>query len=452
MRSFKLTIQATAAAGALLALALSPAAASALGRHPGLKGPKLTGPGGCRINIFAEPHTVTSESVQLFGQLRCRAGTDVEGQTVTIFERVAGSSTFTTLTTTTTKEKEDGFYSLVDSSVTSDTTFYASALGVRSLSTKVKVAPVVELGPPTPAEGSELLTGRRHAVSFAGTVTPADEGAELVLQRENSAGAEDWNVIQRHLIVGEKGKFAFEHVFIVPGDADIRVLVRPHGKFTVRGTSTPISYQISQAQNPALTIISTHDSISAGEQIEIHGNLKAGSGQKVVLFSHPRGTLPFSKVEEATTGAEGAYSFKLSPTQNTFYMVSSVGIHSAVLFEGVKEVLTPNAPPSTVKQGETVTFTGSVTPFQEGQPVYLEHANLFGGGYHVIGVGTVSKGAYSIAHTFLGAGKASLRIKVPGNPANQATVTPPISIEVTPGPLPLLKPAPASRLPSEGQV
>jgi hypothetical protein len=493
MRSFKLTIQAIAAA-ALLALA--PAASATRGHqhvtsgkrsggkhhivghhgagsheghgvkalnhprantpnHPGVNTPAIGGGGGCRISIFAEPHTVTSESVQLFGQLRCRPGTEDEKQTVTIFERVAGSSTFTTLGTATTKEGEHGFYSLVDSSVTSDTTFYASALGVRSLSTKVKVAPTIELeSPPSPKEGAELLTGRNHAVAFAGKVSPEDRGAEVVLQRENSVGSENWGDIQRPIFVGAGGRFAFMHTFVVPGDADIRVIVRPHGKFTVRGISTPISYQISQAQNPLLTLSSSKDSILSGEKIELTGKLKAGSGQKVVLLSHPRGVPGFTKVEEATTTTEGAYTFSQTPKENTFYQVSGPGnVHSAVLFEGVRDVLTPNPPPTTIKQGETVTFTGTVSPSHEGEPVYLEHANLFGGGYHVVGVGSVgSGGSYSVSRTFLGTGKQTLRIKVPGNPANQATASAPFTIEVTPAPLPLLKPAPASRLPSEGQV
>jgi hypothetical protein len=458
MRSRKLTIQALVAA-ALLALPV--AAASGAPRHPrlhangrpGLNAP-VAGSGRCRINIFAEPHTVTSETVQLFGQLRCPSGTSPENQTVTLFERTVGSPTFQTLGTTTTKEGEHGFYSFVDSSVTSDTIFYASALGVRSTSTKVKVAPTIELEAPSPPEGAELLTGKRHAVAFAGKVTPEDLGAEVVMQRENSVGTENWNEIQHNIFVGAGGKFAFMHTFVVPGDADIRVLVRPHGKFTVRGTSTPISYQISQAQNPALTIHTTHDSIVSGEKIEITGKLAAGSGQKVVLFSHPRGHAGFTKVEETTTTGEGAYAFSQTPKENTFYQVSGGPgpVRSAVLFEGVKSVLTPNPPPSTVKQGETVVFTGTVTPSQEGQPVYLERANLFGSGFHVVGLGSVSKGTYSISHTFIGVGKQTLRIKVPGNPANQATATASFSIEVTPAPLPLLRPAPASPLPSEGKV
>jgi hypothetical protein len=483
MRSFKLTTQAVAAA-ALLALApagasaargrrhLTSGARSGAGRHraerhraashrrrglkalnhPRVNAPRGAGARGCRIDIFAEPHTVTNESVQLFGQLRCPASTPVEGQTVTIYQHTTGTPGFQMLGTTTTKEHEGGFYSLVDSSVTADTRFYASAVGARSRITTIKLAPAVELGSPTPAEGSQLYTGRGREVTFAGTVAPADEGAEVILQRENAAGAEDWNVIQRGTLVGKEGKFTIVHRFVVPGDANIRVLVRPHGKFSVRGTSTPISYQISQAENPALTIDTSNDAIPYGESVTISGKLAAGSGQTVWLYSHPRGSLPFTEVTKTTTEAEGKYSFSEKPGQNTFYQVRSATVRSSVLFQGVKYVLTPATPPTAVKQGETVTFTGTVSPDQPSLPVYLEHANEFGGGYHVVGVGTLNEGKYSIARTFLTVGKQMLRIKVPGNPANQATVSAPFDIEVTPAPLPLLKPAPATRLPSEGQV
>jgi hypothetical protein len=341
--------------------------------------------------------------------------------------------------------------------VKADTVFFASALGARSRSTKVKVAPQVEMTiPPTPADNSQLFTGKGHIVSFAAKVSPAAKGAEVLLQRENAVGGELWNVIQRHVFVGEGGNISFQHRFVVPGDANVRLVVRPNGAFTVRGLSTPMSYQISQAQIPGFTIETTHDSIFPGERIEIHGKLAAGSGQKVTLYSHLRGQHPFTEVGFTTTGSEGAYSFPETPGQNTFYMVKGAGnIHSAVLFEGVKDVLSPDPAPSAVMQGQPVTFTGTVSPAYKEEPVYLERENLFGGGFHIIGTTHLTEegtGRYSIFYEFAAPGKKMLRIRVPGNPANQGAVSAPFAVEVTPAPLPLVKPAPPSTLPGEGQV
>jgi hypothetical protein len=458
MRSLKLSTQALGATVLLaLALTLAPAVASAARGHRRLGVPTHAGTGGCRISLAPEQHTITSESVQLIGQLRCRAGTSVEGQTVTVFDRTVGSPAFTLLGTTVTKEKEDGFFSISDPSVKADTVFYAAALGARSPSTRVKVAPQVELTtPPTPADNSQLFTGKGHIVKFSGKVSPADKGAEVLLQRENAVGDELWNVIQRHIFVGEGGNFSFEHKFIVPGDANIRVVVRPNGLFTVRGLSTPISYQISQAQIPGFTIETLHDSIVPGEKTEIHGELAAGSGQKVTLYAHLRGQRPFKEVSAVTTGPEGAYSFPETPQQNTFYIVRGPGTtHSAVLFEGVRDVLTPSSSPSSVMQGQPITFTGTVSPAYKEEPVYLEHENLFGGGFHVIGTTRLSEegtGTYSIFYEFIAPGRKVLRVRVPGNPANQGAVSAPFDVEVTPGPLSLVKPVPPSMLPGEGQV
>jgi hypothetical protein len=452
MRTRKLTILAIPAT-ALLALA--PAGASAARGHRRLGVP--AGPGGCRISLAPEQHTITSESVQLIGQLRCRGATSAENQTVTVYDRTVGSPSFVTLGTTVTKEKEDGFFTISDSSVKADTVFYASALGARSPNTKVKVAPSVEwTTPPTPPENSQLLTGKGHIVKFAGKVTPADKGAEVLLQRENAVGAEVWNVIQRHIFVGEGGSIAFEHKFVVPGDANVRLVVRPNTPFTVRGLSSAISYQISQAQNGALTIETTHDSILSGEKTEIHGKLAAGSGQKVTLFAHLRGQRPFKEVSSTTTGSEGTYSFPETPQQNTFYIVQGPGkLHSAVLFQGVRDILTPATPPSSVMQGQPVTFTGTLSPAYKDEPVYLERENLFGGGFHVIGVTQLSEegtATYSIFYEFVAPGKKVLRIRVPGNPANQGAVSSPFDLEVTPAPLALVKPLSPSVLPGEGHV
>ena len=73
MRFFKL-IPALAAASALLVLAPAGASAKPLGH-------KHSSPGGtCRINLFAEPHTITSgESAEIFGQLLCSGGGRLRG-------------------------------------------------------------------------------------------------------------------------------------------------------------------------------------------------------------------------------------------------------------------------------------------------------------------------------------------------------------------------------------
>jgi|SRR5580692_307531 hypothetical protein len=88
---------------------------------------------------------------------------------------------------------------------------------------------------------------------------------------------------------------------------------------------------------------------------------------------------------------------------------------------------------STVQVGAQLSFTGTVLPAHEGQPVDLERESTGGGGYSVIAVGaTSSSGAYSLAPTFTEAGSELLRVSVPGNSEFQSVSSEAFTIEVTP--------------------
>ena len=453
MRSIKLTT-AIAAAAALLVLGAAGAWAHPLShKHASPPSHKHASPiGKCRIDLFAEPHAITSgESVEVFGQLVCPGASGV-GQTVTVYGHSVGSPGLKVLGTPTTVA--GGLYSFVQSDVTTDSFYYASAVGARSGTKTVRVAPVVTLaGPP---ETLTLFTGSHNRVTFTGSVNPsavgaADAGAELVLQRENATSSEEWHVIQRGT-VGPGGVYAITHIFTVPGDANIRVIVRKHGNFSVRGTSNTLSYGISQRENPSLTIHTTSYSISYGSPITLSGALASGAGKTVTLQARTVGK-EFETVTSTPATSGGEYKFVVTPLHNTTYRVTGAGLNSAVLFEGVKYVLTAGISATTVASGQPLTFAGTVTPGNAGKTVYLERENSLGGGYHVADVGSVTAGGtYSITDFIFGAGKAVFRVKVPGDPDNQAIVGAPFTLEVTPAPPSLLKPVIQPKTPTEGTV
>lgn len=98
----------------------------------------------------------------------------------------------------------------------------------------------------------------------------------------------------------------------------------------------------------------------------------------------------FAAVAETTTTAGGAYSFApQSPLHSTFYEVKGGGQSSAVLFEGVHDLLSATASATSVEQGQPVTFSGSVSPQHVVHVIYLEAKDAFDGGFHVIGIGFV---------------------------------------------------------------
>jgi hypothetical protein len=417
---------------------------------------------GCLIGLYAEPHEIASgESAQLFGRLKCLGGNDA-GQTVTVYSRAAGSGEFHALGTTSTGA--GGVYSLVAPSLTADTTFYASADGANSLDRVVRIAPVVTFVGPgeAAAQGGEdkaLLTGVRNhrSYTFTGTVSPADVGAEVVLQRENATASgfqwfEEWKPIQAS-IVRSGGVYSITHTFVLPGDANLRVLVRPFRRFDMRGISNTLSYEISQPQNPALTLNASANPVSDGQSVTLTGKVAGGSNAPVTLTAHTDGNDPFAAVATTTTNANGEFSFVQSPTTSTYYQVHSASAKSAVQFEGVKYVLTAKASAEAVHSGEAVTFSGTVAPIRVGHIVYLERRNAGPrGGYHVVDTAAVSpSGTYTIAYYLFGSGSGVYRVAIPGDFANQATISQTFTIAVSEATPSLLAPVPQAKLPSEGK-
>ena len=460
MRS-RTTIPAILAVISLLALA--PASALAH-KHPSPSGR-------CGISLQAPARIAAGEEVLIFGRLRCVNPANAAHQEVKLFHHLSGLPGFTYVQSV--KTDAAGFYAIsrADGVVETNRDWYVRARGARSATKRIRVSAQVTLsGPP---EG-QLSTGFPNRVTFTGTVSPADIGARVILQRQNSLTGNEWHRIDSGVvepgISPGSGIFTIVHTFIVPGDANIRVLVRSQRR-NVPSESNVLVYSISQAQNPALTIQSSADPISFGEAATISGKLAAGGEQSVTLLArtvHQRG---FAPVAEASTNAVGEYSFPAqSPINSTFYRVRAGGgcppgarscparvargVSSAVLYEGVKDTLTASASPSTVQVGQTVAFSGVVSPDHTGHVIYLERQNAHVPGFHVIQVWFIGPGsAYAIPHRFYEPGTKVVRVYVPGGPENQGAAGAPFSISVTPAPASTLMPeAPGnSTLPPQGE-
>jgi hypothetical protein len=449
MRSHKLT-SAILAAAALLALA---SAGTASARSPHLRHRNGILGANCRISLNVAPRLVTSgETVLAFGQATCPP--NEAGQTVTLFQRVAGSSGFAVAGTTTTDTH--GAYQMTTAAETTNSQFYAAIGASLSRHRSLKVAAQVTLaGPPESKSLFEgLKTGRRNAVTFTGTVSPDDAGALVVLQRQNAIRGNEWHRIG-HTIVAADGTYALTKAFTAPGASSVRVMVKS-GKRNVSSPSNVLSYQISQAQNPSLTILSATDPIPYGGSTVISGTVAGAPNTMVTLTGHAAHN-PFVTITTAKTDGEGNYSFPAqSPLLSTFYKVTGAGRSSAVLYEGVKYLLTAAPSAMTVTSGQPLTFTGTVTPARTGHTIYLERQNIAGTGFHVISVGTVAAdGTYAITRNLYAPGSDVLRVKVPGDPENGGTSSDPFTITVTPlTTAAKLAPEPPgnSTLPPEGQV
>lgn len=464
MRSIKLAPALAAMATLLVFAPVGASAAKHQGhKHPGVKRhAQANRSGACRISAYAAPRFVQSgDPAVIFGQLRCPAGTSVASQPVTILQRSAGTPGLSTAGTPTTDAT--GSYQLTTPPLLTNSVFYATSGSAHSPHRAVKVAPKVTLnGPP---DGSQLFTGagpfrparglRSNTVTFNGAVSPAFAGATIALQRENTVGIEEWHRIGRLSQVGQGGIYSITHTFGTPGDANIRVVVRP-SKRNGAGASDPLSYEISQAQNPALPIQSSANPILYGQPVTISGTITSAAGTSLTLLGRTRTQSGFVPIATTTSTAGGTYTFPVqSPLQSTAYEVTGAGKSSTHLFEGVKYGLAAGVSTTTVQAGQPVTFAGTVTPGHAGHAVYLQAQYPSEVGFHVVAVGTVTAGStYSIAYRPFVAGAKKFRIKVPGDPENQGVASSLFEVTVTPAPAAALKPeAPGnSSLPREGQL
>jgi hypothetical protein len=462
MRPIRLALVLTAAA---TLGGLAPAGALA---RPNAATPKAPS-GPCRLQLEVPPVIAVGESVTIFGNLVCPTG-EVVGRQVAIYERAASRSGFVLVgdaTTVATSQANTGAFALSPPAFEVNSVFYAISQGAKSAHRMIRVAPVVTpTTPSTPVDGAQLFTGggRAHrlqnAVTFTGKVSPIAAGALVGLQRENATASEEWHRIAPLGKVDRNGEYSITHVFSVPGDASIRVVVHPRNRLNVGAASSPASYEISQAENPQLTIESLSDPLIWGHSTTLKGLVKgAATGTHLTLLARPRGGQFTPVATTETINAEGAYAFPVAPLQNTLYKVTDATTSSAALFEGVKYALTVASVPSSAAVTQPVEFSGTVLPLLVGHRVYLERQGSLKLGWRVIDIGEVTTPAnpgegapFKIVHAFNSPGPARLRIKIPGDPGNQGAASAAFETTVTPTSAALLKPEAPGRLPVEGQL
>jgi hypothetical protein len=441
-------------------LALAPVAASAH-KHPSPLGR-------CRINIESiAPRLITAgESTEISGRLACRRHANTSGQAVTLYAHAAGTAGYVPVGSTTTET--NGSYKFSTAAESTNTSFYVRSHGAQSGRRRLRVAALVTLT--GPAEGTQIETGVAHRQTFSGTVNPTDAGARVILQRENAVTGDEWHRIGFGS-VDASGNYTITHTFRVPGDASIRVLVRSDG-LNIPSPSNELEYDISQAQNPSLEISSSADPITYGQPVTISGVLAgATTSQPVTLEARTVHQLGFAPIAEVSTGAGGSYSFPAQmPVNSTLYRVIAAdpscyapgpalrackALKSAVLYEGVKDVLTAEVSPSTVQAGQALTFSGTVAPDHSGHVIYLERQNAAGTGFHVVQISYVlPDSTYSIVHQVYVPGTKVFRIDIPGGPDNGRAVSQLFTIVVTPAPASALSPESPnnSSQPSAGQT
>jgi hypothetical protein len=387
------------------------------------KHPSPNGRHNISIRVSDNP-VVAGDQLVIFGRLR---GPNNGNRVVTLWHRINPRPRFTRVQRTTTDA--NGFYAFFRQKgvVTTNRRWYVRSLRARSRTVHERVFSLVTLS--GPADGSNLLTGPAHRVTFSGTVSPFRVGDRVILQRQNAAGGRGWHRIDSAR-VQPGGTFTIGHVLRVPGEADVRVVVL-RTRRNIRSVSDVLSYQISQAQNPNLTLAPSADPITVGQSVTLSGTVKNGADAVVNLFAKPAHRRDFTQVGTTIADGSGNYSFTQVPIHNTIYQARSGGTKSAQLFEGVRDLLTASESPSTVDSGQPVTFSGTVSPDKTGHSIYLQRQNPNGNGFHTVQVENVGAGSvYSITRRLFVPGTKVFRVFIPGGPFNQGAASQQFTITV----------------------
>jgi hypothetical protein len=412
-------------ASALVAV-IVPAVATAAPRHNN----------GLTIHATPDP-IIAGESVLIYGQLN---GGSVAGQRIVLYHHVNGSHRPFFSRISSTRTDEHGFYEFIrpDGLVETNREWFVrepSVHAVHSRTVRERVSALVSLS------ADKTSTDTRQPITFTGHVDP-NHAFEAVALQQQVGGADHWKTLKRGRL-NPGSDYSITYRFRFPGARDVRVLFRGDHR-NIRSASDPLTVTIQQAQIPDFTINSSSPIIQFGQSATITGTLYTkGSNARepntpVTLCSRDVSAPQFTCDTAGMTDAGGNYSFNVTPVHNEAYLVQTTLAphrHTAVLFEGVRDVVTLTGQSPDAAVGQPYTFSGNATPDKAGDTVYLQRLGA-DGDWHTVGVSTVNAGStFQFTRTFGYPGTKTLRARIPGDPENIGGASAPVTVNVSLPPL-----------------
>ena len=411
------------AALSALALMAVPAAAGAAPQHNN------------GLTIHAVPREIIAgETVLIFGRLH---GADHAGQVIRLYHRINPNQQFSLISKTVTNAAGQYEFVRPDGIVMTNRSWFVRGPGLtHSQTVHELVAAEVSLA------ASSTNGTTRHPLVFSGHVTPNHAGSLVLLQEQKNSG-NGWTTIG-HTRVGPDSNYEIAHGWRVPGSYDVRVLFTGDPR-NIAAPSDPVTVLIQQTEIPDFTIQTSDPIVTPSEPYTISGTLSQPGGTtplgstSVSLFARRVGGGPFREVSSASTGSDGSYSFaNLESTTNELYQVRTTFAphrHSAVLFEGVQDVVSMTASSMSSTVDGTITFSGNVSPDKVGHAIYLQKQGS-DGDWHTVEVRFVNASSnFQFGWTFGAAGTKVFRARITGGPANVGAASAPVTIAVTQPPL-----------------
>ena len=398
---------------------------------------------GLTINSIPNPIDA-GEGVFIYGHLNV---SPVANQVIVLYHHVAGSGLgYTRIGRTTTDSH--GFYEFTraEDVVMTNRSWFVREGGIHQIYSRT-VFEDVRAQVSLSASTTTAVTGQ--PVLFTGNVVPDHAGDRVVLQEQTASG--EWRAIESGRLDGGSN-YSIVYRWRFAGDHTVRVLF-PGDARNIEASANPVTVAVQQEQVPGFTISSSDQLISYGQTVTISGVLDGPSSATtpeanipVTLWARNAYQSQFTPVADTTTGSDGSYSFApQTPTYNTVYQVRTTLAprrHTAVLFEGVQDVLSLTPSSTTSQVGGQVTFTGTVLPDKAGHVIYLQRLGA-DGDWHNEEVRLITNAStFQFSWTFGKAGTYQFRARITGDRANVGGASsPPVVIQVAPTTSPTLPPA-----------
>jgi hypothetical protein len=412
--------------------------ACALAASVGIAVPAAAGAAPIRnqgLTIHATPNPIIAgEAVLIYGRLE---GSGHADQLIRLYHRIDPAPRFTLIGTTRTNAVGEYEFTRAENIVESNRNWFARGPGnTHSRTVHERVAALVSLA-------TSSATGfTRHPLVFSGHVTPGHVGSPILLQEQNASGS-NWRTLKRGR-VGAGSDYNITCAWRVPGAYDVRVLF-PGDARNVAGPSDPVTVLIQQTEVPGFTITTSNPIVANGQAVTISGVLDTPGtttpqpATSVSLFGREPGLTQFREITTTTTGADGSYSFtSVASRSNELYQVRTTFApdrQSAVLFEGVQDVVTMQASSPTSTVDGHITFTGNVSPDKAGHMIYLQKLGK-DDNWHTVEVRFVTTAStFEFDWTFGTAGTKQFRARITGGPVNVGGASAPVTIDVTQPPL-----------------
>jgi hypothetical protein len=389
------------------------------------------------LSIHAVPNPIIAgEAVLIYGQLK---GPDHGGQIVRLYHRINPNPFFTLIGTTTTNANGQYEFTRAEGIVNTNRNWYVRGPGLtHSRTVHERVAALVSLASNSPTGTT------RHPLVFSGHITPDHTGSVVLLQEQNQNGSgNSWKTLKR-AVVGSGSDYNISYAWRVPGAYDVRVLFRGDAR-NVAAPSDPVTVLIQQTEIPGFTINTSDPIVANGQAVTISGVLDQGAtttpepNTSVSLFGREPGTPTFSEITTTTTGTDGSYNFaNVQSVTNELYQVRTTfapARHTAVLFQGVQDVVNMQASSQTSTVDGHIVFTGSVSPDKAGHVIYLQRLGA-DNNWHTVATSFVNNAStFQFGWTFGTPGTKEFRARITGGPANVGGASTPVTIDVTLPPL-----------------